>query len=75
MATFGKTSAEQLAILQLPFGGVHILFSGDLYQLSHVRGKFFYHDDFEEHTMNYQGRQLWKKIKSVQQPAHYLNYL
>lgn len=69
MSTFGKTPEEQSAILQKPFGGIHVLFSGDLYQLAPVHGRSIYHDNFEEHTLNYQGRQLWKKIKSV----HFLN--
>jgi len=61
MATLAKTDEEKKAIESKPFGGLHVIFSGDLYQLASVKGTPVYSQDFGSNIVHQLGKKFGRK--------------
>jgi hypothetical protein len=55
------------AIKEKPFGGLHILFCGDLYQLSCIGGQAVYVNKPDRNIYAIRGRQLWLQLNAYQE--------
>ena len=62
MATLGETPDEKHDIELKPFGGLHVVFSGDLYQLPPVDGKPVYASNLGGKPAVAFGKTIWNMI-------------
>jgi hypothetical protein len=62
-ATLFQTTEEKDAILEAPFGGLHVIFAGDLYQLPAIRKTPIQSKSLKTYSAQ-QGKILWNSINS-----------
>jgi hypothetical protein len=62
-ATLFKTMVEKEAILAAPFGGLHVIFAGDLYQLPAIRKTAIQSVSCKSYSAE-QGKLIWNSINS-----------
>ena len=62
MATLGVSPKDKCEIEAKPFGGIHVIFSGDLYQSPPVKGKPVYAINLAGKPEIARGKEIWNKI-------------